>query len=278
MQLENSNIKNSRTQYFLMLALIVLGISISAISIITQLIISAINIPNIIGEVINDHNLWAPLGSKAKIWETLSKFTTQSNILVLIFFSLVLINYLAKTKNKWINSYFNLAVTIYISITLIIFWTTLFKPMLETTNFQTTIGIISFVNSFLSDLFIPIITIAFYFLTAGNKKWALQITTIKALPIIISYMFIYLTYALVKGTFVGEIKTKGDNSFIDYSYPYFFLNIKTNINTFIVYFFIILFLFLILFALYYTYNNWKYQKKYGKKLATKKEQIKAILF
>lgn len=278
MQLENSNIKNSRAQYFSILILIFLGISISAISIITQLIISAIDIPNIIGEVKNDHNLWAPIGSGAKIWETLSTFTTQSNILVLIFFSLILITYLAKTKNKWINSYFNLAVTIYITITLIIFWAALFKPMLETTNFQSAIGIINFVDTFLSHLFTPIITITFYLLTAGNKKWSMQTTTTKALPIIISYMFIYLAYALIKGTFVGQVKTKDGRSFIDYSYPYFFLNIKTNLNTFIIYFFIILILFLALFALYYTYNNWKYQKKYGEKLATKKERIKAILF
>ncbi|MGL5268889.1 MAG: hypothetical protein ACRC8P_03960 [Spiroplasma sp.] len=273
MQLKNSNVKNS-----LILTLILLTLSITLVALITEFISSVLDTTTITGIIKNDHNLWAPMGPWAKIWETLSSFTTQSNILVLIFFSLILVNHLSKTKIKWINNNFSLAITIYISITLIIFWTTLFKPMLETTNFQSTFGLINFINTFLLHLFTPIITIIFYLLTAGDKKLLIKPTSTKVLPIIISYMFIYLAYVLIKGTFVGEIKMKAGNAFIDYSYPYFFLNIKTNLNSFFIYFFIILFLFFLLFAIYYTYNNWKYQKELGQTFTNKKELLKAILF
>jgi len=57
---------------------------------------------------------------------------------------------------------------------------------------------------------------------------------------------------LIKGTFVGQIVNKNE---IDYSYPYFFLNVKENLGTFFMYLGIILVLFLALFTIYYYYNN-----------------------
>lgn len=267
----------SRSRHFSILLLIYLAIIVTLMGLIIQFISSVVESIELNSVIENPHNLWVPLGPWGRIWNSLSTFTIQSNILVLLFFVLVLANYLTRTKLKWLNSYFSLAVTIYITITMIIFWVALFKPLLETTNFQTTFGMLNFVNTFFLHLITPIIAITFYFLTTGNQKWAFKITFSKYLLASISYMFIYLAYALIKGTLVGQIKIKGDNTFVDYSYPYFFLNIKANLSSFFIYFFIILFLFLVLFVLYYFYNNWKYQKTHGQKISNKRTLIKTIL-
>lgn len=263
---------------FWIITIIFLTIIITTIALITQLTIVSSNNTILNDNISNPNHLWLPTGSWANIWHSLSTFTLQTNIFVLFFFILILINYLKKRKSKWINSYLQLAVTIYISITVIIFWLALFKPMLYTINFQKTSHIIKFINTFLLHLITPLLTIIFFLLTSGNKKWKIAPTSIKALPLAISYMFIYLTYILIKGTFVGQINHTKTNIFIDYSYPYFFLNIKSNLNYFFLYLFFILILFILLFAIYYIYNNWKYQKNYGEKIKNKKELLKAILF
>lgn len=271
MQLKNNNFK-----HYLIIGLIYSAISITSIALIIQFTSASFITNSIKNPINNPYNLWTPVGAWANIWNSISTFTIQSNILVLIFFILVLINYIT-AKIKWINGYSHLAVTVYITITMIIFWVALFKPMLKTTNFESTFGIINFINTFLLHLISPIITITYYLLSAGQKKWSLKKSSIKAFPLSLSYMFIYLSYALIKGSFVGQIKFQDGSWFSDYSYPYFFLNIKTNLTSFFLYFFIILFLFLLLFTFYYAYNNWKYYKNYRLKLENKKELIKAIL-
>lgn len=222
----------------------------------------------------NPHHLWYPTGFWAHIWSSLSTFTIQTNILVLIFFSLALINYFKKNKFQTINhGRFKFTVTIYITITFIIFWVSLFKILIATTDFSNSIDLMNFVNTFLLHLFTPTIMVIFYFITSGTIKWAIKPTLTKTLPIAISYLFVYLTYILIKGTFVGQIVNKNE---IDYSYPYFFLNVKESLGTFFMYLGIILALFLVLFAIYYFYNNWRYQRNYKKINQTKKKITKPL--
>lgn len=267
----------SKRKHYVILTLIISVIIVTLAALIIQFISSVVESVEITTAIANPHDLWVARGPWGRIWNSLSTFTIQSNILVLVFFIMVLNNYLMRTKNKWANSYFSLAVTVYITITMIIFWVALFKPLLEVTNFQTTFGVLNFINTFLLHLITPTLAIAYYLLTTGNNKWTAKTTLRRGLPATISYMFAYLAYALIKGSFVGQVKTVGGNTFIDYSYPYFFLNIKTNLGTFFLYFFIILILFFLLFVIYYFYNNWKYQKHYGEKITNRKELIKAIL-
>lgn len=267
----------SKKKHYAILTLIFSVIIITLAALIIQFISSIVESVKITSTIANPHDLWVAAGPWGRIWNSLSTFTIQSNILVLVFFTMVLNNYLMRTKNKWANSYFSLAVTVYINITMIIFWVALFKPLLEVTNFQTTFGVLNFINTFLLHLITPVLSIAYYFLTTGNNKWTAKTTLRKGLPVTISYMFAYLGYALIKGSFVGQIKTIGNNLVVDYSYPYFFLNIKANLGAFFLYFIIILSLFLLLFVTYYFYNNWKYQKDYGEKITNKKELLKAIL-
>lgn len=222
----------------------------------------------------NPHHLWYPTGFWANIWNSLSTFTIQSNILVLVFFILSIINFFKKNRFSTINQgWFKFTVTIYITITFIIFWVSLFKILIATTDFSNSIDLMNFVNTFLLHLFTPIIMIAFYFITSGTKRWAIKPTLTKTLPISISYLFIYLTYILIKGSFVGQIVNKNE---IDYSYPYFFLNVKESLRTFFMYLGIILILFLALFFIYYYYNNWKYQRNH-KKLKNKNQNITKVV-
>lgn len=264
MKLKNNNKININ----LVLILILSAIIITLASLIINTIIAiksnnpygqAINIDDLIKNKTN--NLWTPIGPWANIWTSLSTFTIQTNILVLIFFILALINYIKKEKFYWIHGYFKLALTVYISITMIIFWTSLFSSLIKLTNFNSSIGIANFINTFLLHLITPLITIIYFFFTAGSNKWLFKPTFTKGLALSNIYLFVYLGYALIKGNFVGFVKVKIiDNTvipIIENSYPYFFLNIKNNLNIFFIYLFIILSLFLILFFTFYLLNNWK---------------------
>ncbi len=253
--------------------LIWLGIVIVSIALIITIVNAALKASS---EPIvqNPHHLWYPTGFWANIWNSLSTFTIQSNILVLVFFVLVIINHFKKNKFPTINyGRFKFTVTIYITITFVIFWVSLFKILITTTDFSNPIDFMNFVNTFLLHLFTPTIMIIFYFVTSGIKKWAIKPTLTKTLPISISYLFIYLTYILIKGTFVGQIVNKNE---IDYSYPYFFLNVKASLGTFFMYLGIILGLFLALFAIYYYYNNWKYQRNHKKIIKNQEKTIKSM--
>lgn len=268
----NATLKNKKN---LIRNLIWLGIIVISSALIITIVNAAINIPQIGAS--NPHNLWYPTGFWANIWNSLSTFTIQSNILVLVFFILALINQITKNKLQTINhGWFKFAVTIYISITFIIFWASLFKILIQTTDFNNSIDVMNFVNTFLLHLFTPTIMIAFYFVTSGTAKWTIKPTLTKTLPKSITYLFIYLTYILIKGSFVGQIVNKSGWSVVDYSYPYFFLNIKENLGTFFLYFFIILLLFFGLFACYYYYNNWKYYRNHEKLNKEKRETTKSI--
>lgn len=188
--------------------------------------------------------------------------------MVLIFFILALINYFKKNRNPTINQgRFKFSITIYITITFVIFWSSLFKKTINNTNFHDSVALLSFINTFLLHLFTPLAMVGYYLLTSGFVKWTMKSSAIKTLPIAISYLFIYLAYVLIKGTFVGQVI----NDQVEYSYPYFFLNIKTDVGTFFIYFSIILALFLILFLIYYYYNNYQYKYKQRKLKAQEKE-------
>ncbi|MDQ7982637.1 MAG: hypothetical protein REH79_00250 [Spiroplasma sp.] len=267
---------NAKQKKSLITHLIWSGIIITSIGLIITVIDAAINIPHSEIGIPNPHNLWYPTGFWANIWNSLSTFTVQSNILVLVFFILALINRLTKTKLQFVNGWFKFAVTIYISITLIIFWAALFQPLITNTDFSKSLDVLNFLNTFLLHLFTPVIMIIFFFITSGTTKWAIKSTLTKALPIIISYMFIYLFYALIKGEFVGLLKNKKGFLFVDYSFPYFFLNVKEKLGTFFLYFFIILILFIGLFAVYYFYNNWRYDRKEGNQENKKIKATKPI--
>lgn len=263
----------TRNKSTLVRNLIWLGIVVVTIALIITIVNAALKASS---ETIiqNPHHLWYPTGFWANIWNSLSTFTIQSNILVLVFFVLALINYFKKNKFTTINQgRFKFTVTIYITITFVIFWVSLFKILIATTDFSNPIDLMNFVNTFLLHLFSPIIMVIFYFVTSGIKKWAIKPTLTKTLPISISYLFIYLTYILIKGTFVGQIVNKNE---IDYSYPYFFLNVKESLGTFFIYLGIILVLFLALFTIYYYYNNWKYQSNQKKIIKNQEKAAKAI--
>ena len=218
--------------------------------------------------VTNPHNLWYPTGFGANFWNSLSTFTIQTNIMVLSFFVLALINYFKKNHFPTINQgRFKFSVTIYITITFVIFWSSLFKKNINNTDFHDSVALLSFINTFLLHLFTPLAMVGYYLLTSGFVKWAVKPSALKTLPMAISYLFIYLAYVLIKGTFVGQVV----NQEVEYSYPYFFLNIKADVGTFFIYFSIILVLFLVLFLIYYYYNNYQYKYKQRKLKIHEKE-------
>lgn len=238
---------------FLIWSAIVLGV----IVIFSELILAMITYKNPSDTMANPHNLWTPNSIWAGLWQSLSTFSMQSIILVTVYFFLVLNNKIYPDRSKFVNGRFGLAVTLYATITMLVFWSVLFKPSLDTLNTADAAKMTLFVYTFFLHLAMPLIAITYYLLNAGSQKWDLKRTLIVSMPLTLSYMVVYLAYILIKGTFVGIVKKVNDVNIIDYSYPYNFLNFKNSVGNFLIYFFAILVAFLILYALYFFYNNWR---------------------
>ncbi|WP_375317291.1 hypothetical protein [Spiroplasma endosymbiont of Virgichneumon dumeticola] len=210
--------------------------------------------------VTNPHKLWIPPdGAWVGLWTLLSTFTIQSNLLLLFFFCFVLTNRFYENRCLFIHGRFGLAITTYITITGVVFFSVLFKPWLKSLDTSDPISITNFVNTFLLHLVTPLIMVLYYLLTAGKYYWEYKKQAYLWTPIISIYMFAYLGYALAKGNFVGMVP-KGKTE-IDYSFSYSFLNFHDGLPTFFIYIGVILALYLVLIVLFTFYNNLLYKKK-----------------
>lgn len=234
------------------------GLIITIISLIVQFAVILIGYKPIPITTTNPYGLWTPDSVWVGIWTAISTFTIQSNILVFFFFCFVLTNRFYENRAQFVFGRFALAITVYISVTFIVFFAVLFKPMLDKLEPSNSVDMISFVNTFLLHLLIPVILILYFMSTAGKYYWAYKKQTYLWMPIISIYMFGYLAYALVKGNFVG-ILLKGETK-ISHSFPYPFLNFHKNLSNLFIYVAAILILYLILMLLFTFYNNMLYKK------------------
>lgn len=221
----------------------------------TTLLIGYTKIPE---TVTNPKNLLTPDGAWVGLWTALSTFTIQANILVFFFFCFVLTNRFHEKRYLFVHGRFSLAVTTYIFITMIVFFSVLFKPMLDKLDTNDAISMINFVNTFLLHLISPLIMILYYLSTAGKYYWGYKKQAYLWTPVLLVYMLVYLAYAILKGNFVGILLK--DKNTIDYSFPYSFLNFHNSLPTFFKCVSAILVLYLVLIALLTLYNNLLYKK------------------
>lgn len=249
------------------------GIIVTIVALIVQFIVVIIGYTKIPTTIINSNNLWIPPdGAWVSLWTSLSTFSIQSNILVLFFFSFVLINRFHEQRCLFVHGRFGLAITTYITITIIVFFSVLFWPMFKDLDTSDGISMINFINTFLLHLITPLIMLLYYLLTSGKYYWDYKKQAYLWTPIISLYMFTYLGYALVKGNFVGVLaKSKTE---IVYSFPYSFLNFHDeSLLKFFLYVGAILLLYLVLIALFTLYNNLLYKKSNKSMVLLKNDNI-----
>ncbi|NQT30565.1 MAG: Pr6Pr family membrane protein [Candidatus Saganbacteria bacterium] len=126
-----------------------------------------------------------------------SYFTIQSNLLIICWFTLaVLTNSQSRLGSFIRRPAVRGALTLYITVTMIVFFAILFKPNLG----------LDFITSYVLHLIIPLSYIIDWFIDRPRHK--IKITT--ALCWLI-YPIIFCIYSLIRGKFVGW-------------YPYFFLS------------------------------------------------------
>ena len=234
------------------------GLIFTVIALITQCAIVLIEYKSIPVGTPNPHNLWTPDGAWVGIWTMISTFTIQSNFLIFLFFCFVLTNRFHENHAQFVFGRFSLAITVYITVTLIVFFAVLLKPMINNLDSSNNISMLKFINTFLLHLIVPIIVILYFMFSSGKYYWKFGKQTYFWIPIISIYMFVYLGYALTKGNFVGFLRK--ETTEIDYSFPYPFLNYHKSLTTFFIYIFAILILYIILMLIFTLYNNILYKK------------------
>lgn len=234
------------------------GIITSLIALIIKFSTALISYQPILNTTQNPHDLWISHSAWAGIWTAISTFTIQSNILVFLFFCFVLTNRFYENHCTFVHGRFALAVTTYITITAIVFFTLLFKPIIDDLDTTNSIKMINFINTFLLHLIVPIIMILYFIITAGKSYWGYKKQAYLWMPFISIYMFVYLGFVLIKGNFVGVFIK--DKNIIDYSFPYHFLNFHQSLSTFLLSVGAILLLYIVIIALFTCYNNIRYNK------------------
>lgn len=234
------------------------GLIISVIALIVQFAVALIEYKPIPATTPNPHNLWAPDAVWVGIWTMISTFTIQSNFLVFLFLCFVLTNRFYENHAQFVFGRFSLAITVYISVTLVVFFAVLFKPMIKKLDTSDISSMLNFINTFLLHLIVPVIIILYFIFSSGKYYWKFGKQTYLWIPVISIYMFVYLAYALLKGNFVGFLKRGATE--IDYSFPYPFLDFHKNLGTFFIYIVAILVLYIILMLLFTLYNNMLYKK------------------
>lgn len=234
------------------------GLIITIIALIAQFAIVLMKYKPIATGTPNPHNLWTPDAPWVGIWTMFSTFTIQSNFLVFFFFCFILTNRFYDNRAPFVFGRFSLAITVYITVTLIVFFAILFKPMIKNLNPHDSISMLNFINTFLLHLIVPITVILYFMFSSGKYYWKFGKQVYLWIPVISIYMFVYLAYALLKGNFVGFIRD-GTNE-INYSFPYPFLDFHKSLGTFFIYVSAIIVLYIILMLVFSLYNNMLYKK------------------
>lgn len=183
-------------------------------------------------------------------------FTTQTNYLVAFYFIFYLYTlYFNKSSPSFV---IRLAVTVYISITMLVFWTGIFTH----TYLHEDYSPYNWVSTIILHLIMPIIMISSFVLTSGKelilaKKWHRNY-----LWLIIIYPVLYSIINLVRG-YLRYLDHRPSNTW----YPYFFFNFNQPYGWLIVSSAIII-IFGLVFGLQYLYiwiNNLRFRRSQNKK-------------
>lgn len=197
-----------------------------------------------------------------------SFFSTQTNYLVVtyLFFTLII-----ERVEKKITFNFNLllAITVYITVTMFVFWTGAIGDFLETGIANNWSLAYAWVKMIILHFIIPIIMIVYFVLISGRKYVYYKNYSKLYLWLVLIYPFLYLTAVMIR----GELRYyQGYQPWT--CFPYFFLNYHDNsILVFGVAIFLICFFIIGLQYLYLWVNNMRYQQITNKKLLLQKELV-----
>ncbi|WP_342254449.1 Pr6Pr family membrane protein [Spiroplasma endosymbiont of Zeiraphera isertana] len=182
-------------------------------------------------------------------------FTTQTNYLVLIYLFAFLFESKFKENSKP-SFYILLSITIYITITMLVFWIGIISNSQERSKYGTDIYL--WFKTIILNLIMPIVMILNFSLSCGRDFYSLKNHHKLYMWFILFYPCFYVVMVMVRG--VLRVK-QGEN--INTCYPYFFFNYqKYGVGVLIT---AIIFLLIISIGLQYLYlwiNNIQYKKKH----------------
>lgn len=206
---------------------------------------------DLINAIYNPIAVAIQLGYGERVSHYYSFFTTQSNYLVAIYFATFL--YYLHFKRTMPIFQVRLAVTVYITITMIVFWVGLFNQVQHIDQYT----IYNWISTMTLHLLMPIIMIASFVITSGKEKVAIKKWHHNYLWLITIYPAVYSIVILIRGHFRSL-----DGKPSDTWYPYFFFNIQQDYGWLIATAAIIL-IFGLVFGLQYFYmwiNNLMFNK------------------
>lgn len=140
-------------------------------------------------------------------------FTTQSNYLVFVYFVIYLFQ--IKFKNSKPDFIIRLMITVYITMTMIIFWLGLFTQ----DNLAKNASIYEWISTIILHTVIPIIMIISFIMTAGDNFYNFDNHHKNNYWLICLYPFVYLICVLIRG-YIRHLDNKSEYTL----FPYFFLN------------------------------------------------------
>ncbi|WP_424526187.1 hypothetical protein [Spiroplasma endosymbiont of Glossina fuscipes fuscipes] len=156
---------------------------------------------------------FAHLGYGERVSNYYSFFTTQTNYIVALYFFLYLFE--SKFKNTKPHYIIQLAVTTYITITMLVFWIGIVGQKDQAHQYRP----YHWVATIILHLVMPVTMITSYVLTTGDHYYYYEDHHKKWLWLIMLYMVLYLTIILFRGTY-RHLDGKDPNTL----FPYFFLN------------------------------------------------------
>lgn len=184
-----------------------------------------------------------------------SFFTTQTNYFVAIYFAVFLYYYHFK-KTVFIFQV-RLASTVYITITMIIFWTGIFTQVKDIDQYDS----YHWINTIILHLIMPIIMIINFIIVSGKEKIFINKWHHNYLWIIALYPIVYSIIILIRGH-LRYLDNKPDDTW----YPYYFFNVNQSYGWLIASGAIVV-IFSLVFGLQYFYiwiNNIKFKKNQKK--------------
>lgn len=253
-----SIIKNNK-YFFSILALIVVFIAF----LITDLVIT-INFPNL-SAFPHIQNATERLGIYY------SYFTTQTNYLVVIYLFFVLIVERVDKKFK-LNFNLLLAITVYITVTMFVFWIGLVGDAMESGLQDYWSLAYAWVKTVILHLIVPIIMITAFILISGKNKISYKTYYKLYMWLILVYPTLYLTAVMIR----GDLRFQ-EGYLPSTCFPYFFLNYHNNgILVFSLAIFLILIFIIGLQHFYIWVNNLRY-KKISQRKALEQKQLEEKL-
>lgn len=184
-----------------------------------------------------------------------SYFTTQTNYLVVIYLFFVLIVERIDKKFK-INFNLLLAITVYITVTMFVFWIGLVGSVMETGLQNYWSLAYAWIKTIFLHLIVPILMIVAFVLISGKNRVSYKTYYKLYMWLILVYPTLYLTATMIRGNL------RYREGFLPSTcFPYFFLNYHANgILVFSLSIFLILIFIIGLQHLYIWINNLRYQK------------------